>query len=620
MRHNMGIARDRTLLITAVDAPLWDFFGRSWAEGVKSAGISYWLVVALDEPTAAAVAAAGYGARCVLVEPPAELLAAGPRGKRSGGRKPPAGYVWQSAPWQAATWAKVAAAAVLVDRMRFDLVFSDVDVSWFADPLPALSAAAAAADSDGDGGGRTGAGEPLRRRRRVLHAAGPGRAYAAGEGPGASESEAPLRPTALFSTDMLSTANPASRRGAPADPGLEAGCGPHVNLNTGGADRGAKLSHPLYEVHWVWGGKSLESKRAAMREAGAFHDPPAHYRPQRGLMTMELRHIELPPGYNTWPASRTGDMVAFNLRALSAQLQQLYWGLAMALATNRTLVLPRFRCYCARNWYSTVACRIGGDRATTFPFTCPLSHVLRAKRLDAGGLRLYDPALGGAREADVREWPFLDNPRTAPELREAARTVLRPQRPGEQLQWEPAAGSLAAAAAAGGGPGRLGGGTGGGGASGAPLLAYVAAPADGARGWGAGATAGEVVLERRLTDRQLQQLLAAAGAAADGGSAVVAAAATAPSSTAAAGVRALAAAALLHVPDPGAVMAGFEDAALGAAFDAAMLQLAAVWCCRSAREVADSGGRLARREALGVLPPERRAGAEGEVAAEAGAL
>ena len=32
------------------------------------------------------------------------------------------------------------------------------------------------------------------------------------------------------------------------------------------------VSHPLYEVHWVWGGKTLESKQAAMREAGKFSD------------------------------------------------------------------------------------------------------------------------------------------------------------------------------------------------------------------------------------------------------------------------------------------------------------------------------------------------------------
>jgi hypothetical protein len=51
----------------------------------------------------------------------------------------------------------------------------------------------------------------------------------------------------------------------------------------------------------------------------------------------------MPAGYNDWPASRTPDMVTFALAALSAQLQQAYWALALAMALNRTLVLPQVR-------------------------------------------------------------------------------------------------------------------------------------------------------------------------------------------------------------------------------------------------------------------------------------
>ncbi len=38
-----------------------------------------------------------------------------------------------------------------------------------------------------------------------------------------------------------------------------------------------KLKHPLYEVHWVWGGSTLESKRQNMRDAMKFHDEPPYY-------------------------------------------------------------------------------------------------------------------------------------------------------------------------------------------------------------------------------------------------------------------------------------------------------------------------------------------------------
>ncbi len=38
-----------------------------------------------------------------------------------------------------------------------------------------------------------------------------------------------------------------------------------------------KLKHPLYAIHWVWGGSTLESKRQNMRDAMKFHDEPDYY-------------------------------------------------------------------------------------------------------------------------------------------------------------------------------------------------------------------------------------------------------------------------------------------------------------------------------------------------------
>ncbi len=48
-----------------------------------------------------------------------------------------------------------------------------------------------------------------------------------------------------------------------------------------------KLNHTLYEVHWVWGGNTLESKRQNMRDAQRFHDPPEYYSGPR-LLTFDL--------------------------------------------------------------------------------------------------------------------------------------------------------------------------------------------------------------------------------------------------------------------------------------------------------------------------------------------
>ena len=46
--HLAQFANNNTLLITVVDQLIMRKFGKSWVENVKSAGISYWMVAALD--------------------------------------------------------------------------------------------------------------------------------------------------------------------------------------------------------------------------------------------------------------------------------------------------------------------------------------------------------------------------------------------------------------------------------------------------------------------------------------------------------------------------------------------------------------------------------------------
>lgn len=49
-----------------------------------------------------------------------------------------------------------------------------------------------------------------------------------------------------------------------------------------------RLGHPLYEIHWVWSGSTMESKQQTMRDAMRFWDPPGEGR--RGWMEVgELR-------------------------------------------------------------------------------------------------------------------------------------------------------------------------------------------------------------------------------------------------------------------------------------------------------------------------------------------
>ena len=47
-QHLSSFAINNTLMITVVDQLVMQTFGKSWVENVKSAGISYWMVAALD--------------------------------------------------------------------------------------------------------------------------------------------------------------------------------------------------------------------------------------------------------------------------------------------------------------------------------------------------------------------------------------------------------------------------------------------------------------------------------------------------------------------------------------------------------------------------------------------
>jgi hypothetical protein len=57
----------------------------------------------------------------------------------------------------------------------------------------------------------------------------------------------------------------------------------------------------------------------------------------------------MPAGFNQWPS--TYKMAQFHMAAMAFQMAQLYHGFALALALNRSLVMPPLLCYCARHWH-----------------------------------------------------------------------------------------------------------------------------------------------------------------------------------------------------------------------------------------------------------------------------
>ena len=58
------VARDNTVLVTIVDKLVWHSFGPSYVENIQSAGITYWLIAALDPETSTAMGAQGITDHC----------------------------------------------------------------------------------------------------------------------------------------------------------------------------------------------------------------------------------------------------------------------------------------------------------------------------------------------------------------------------------------------------------------------------------------------------------------------------------------------------------------------------------------------------------------------------
>ena len=89
-------------------------------------------------------------------------------------------------------------------------------------------------------------------------------------------------------------------------------------------------------------------------------------------------------------------MYLFHNKAIDFQLQQLYHALGVALALNRTLVMPKMLCFCARNWFETDHCRLPGDVWTQLPFVCTGDQVFVMEELLAGTHKVRGRPPGGS--------------------------------------------------------------------------------------------------------------------------------------------------------------------------------------------------------------------------------
>jgi len=170
------------------------------------------------------------------------------------------------------------------------------------------------------------------------------------------------------------------------------------------------------------------AKRQRFREAALWAaDPPP--RPEARYLAL---NFSTPPLVQT-KIDKYGRANAANIdvhsAALNAYVAELRDALALARALGRTLVLPRWTCWCDRMWSGSddifhFGCMYPGSQDGKFvPFACPMDHVL-------------SPAAWAKAEVDYRDAAILDQP----QLRASGAVVdvgLEP-RPG----WTRKAGSL----------------------------------------------------------------------------------------------------------------------------------------------------------------------------------
>lgn len=95
--------------------------------------------------------------------------------------------------------------------------------------------------------------------------------------------------------------------------------------------------------------------------------------------------------------------------------------IGLAIALNRTLVLPRMLCYCDNIWKEMKHCRVGGAFGMTLPFDCPADHIIQLVSWYADSVPIA-----------FREPGFLTDPRLAPEIRSSWKRLVVPPMSGEQ--------------------------------------------------------------------------------------------------------------------------------------------------------------------------------------------
>jgi arabinosyltransferase len=140
-----------------------------------------------------------------------------------------------------------------------------------------------------------------------------------------------------------------------------------------------------------------------LREATLWYDD-LDYHTRGPFITVDLQlSYKVPEGYNELIDQEP--MIQFHLKTLQPQLEQVYVGLALAVALNRTFIMPKLTCFCDRNWFKVERCRMLGATKIQFPVPCPADYYFILDKVREEGAALGPPI-------QIREYSFLENVRT----------------------------------------------------------------------------------------------------------------------------------------------------------------------------------------------------------------
>ncbi|KAI3429380.1 hypothetical protein D9Q98_005475 [Chlorella vulgaris] len=183
-----------------------------------------------------------------------------------------------------------------------------------------------------------------------------------------------------------------------------------------------------YVVHTTFQYGGSKGKRHRLREAMLWVDPPEYY--SEGLfLSIDMEYPSTPKGFQLqdqvmmegirfkteW---ETNDMVDVHLAAMERQLHQLRTAFQLAVALNRTIIMPKLLSWCDRYWGPVEFCQVPGAFKSRLPFVAPMDHVLEPFHFD-------DTPDGVCPPISYREYSFLANERT-PKSLEKGKVVVTP--------------------------------------------------------------------------------------------------------------------------------------------------------------------------------------------------